>query len=113
MQAVVSMNHNVASSQPFVLQLSSFFPFCGLSYLGVITGSDVDKITRAVVGGKSFQSLFFPLYSIIAHSICYPIVRPLIFRFFSCSFVHSEDEDDYMSCLSDVKCGAPLSGLCF
>lgn len=68
--AVVSMNHNVASSQPFVLQLSSFFPFCGLSYLGVITGSDVDKITRAVVG---------------------------------------EDEDDYMSCLSDVKCGAPLS----
>ncbi|XP_050129134.1 aberrant root formation protein 4 [Malus sylvestris] len=68
--AVVSMNHNVPSSQPFVLQLSSFFPFCGLSYLGVITGSDVDKITRAVVG---------------------------------------EDEDDYMSCLSDVKCGAPLS----
>ncbi|KAB2619016.1 aberrant root formation protein 4 [Pyrus ussuriensis x Pyrus communis] len=68
--AVVSMNHNVASSQPFVLQLSSFFPFCGLSYLGVITGSDVDKITRAVVG---------------------------------------EDEDDYMSCLSDVKCGASLS----
>ncbi|KAM1726560.1 hypothetical protein ACFX12_017315 [Malus domestica] len=68
--AVVSMNHNVPSSQPFVLQLSSFFPFCGLSYLGVITGSDVDKITRAVVG---------------------------------------DDEDDYMSCLSDVKCGAPLS----
>ncbi|KAM0974017.1 hypothetical protein ACFX2C_017255 [Malus domestica] len=68
--AVVSMNHNVPSSQPFVLQLSSFFPFCGLSYLGVITGSDVDKITRAVVG---------------------------------------EDEDYYMSCLSDVKCGAPLS----
>ncbi|KAM1224935.1 hypothetical protein ACFX1X_044194 [Malus domestica] len=67
--SIVSMNHNVTSSQLFVLQLSSFFPFCGLSYLGVITGSDVDKRARAVVG--------------------------------------REDED--MSCLSDVKCGAPLS----
>ncbi|KAM1022843.1 hypothetical protein ACFX2I_043718 [Malus domestica] len=65
---IVSMNHNVTISQLFVLQLSSFFPFCGLSYLGVITGSDVDKRAREVVG---------------------------------------EDED--MSCLSDVKCGAPLS----
>ncbi|KAB2629234.1 aberrant root formation protein 4 [Pyrus ussuriensis x Pyrus communis] len=73
--AIVSMNHNVTSSQLFVLQLSSFFPFCGLSYLGVITGSDVDKRTRAVVGGKSFQSLMKMIY---------------------------------MSCLSDVKCGAPL-----
>ncbi|KAB2629260.1 aberrant root formation protein 4 [Pyrus ussuriensis x Pyrus communis] len=48
--AIVSMNHNVTSSQLFVLQLSSFFAFCGLSYLGVITGSDVDKRTREVVG---------------------------------------------------------------
>lgn len=52
MQALVSMNFKVLSSQPFVLQLSSFFPFGGLSYLGLITGSDVDKISRIVIGGK-------------------------------------------------------------
>ncbi|ONI34543.1 hypothetical protein PRUPE_1G486500 [Prunus persica] len=67
--ALVSMNHKVSSSQPFVLQLSSFFPFCGLTYLGVITGSVVDIISRTV----------------------------------------GEDEDDYMSNLSDVKHGASLS----
>ncbi|PRQ26673.1 putative YAP-binding/ALF4/Glomulin [Rosa chinensis] len=47
--ALVSMNFEVLSSQPFVLQLSSFFPFCGLSYLGLITGSNVDKISRIVI----------------------------------------------------------------
>ncbi|BBG95559.1 aberrant lateral root formation 4 [Prunus dulcis] len=67
--ALVSMNHKVSSSQPFVLQLSSFFPFCGLTYLGVVTGSVVDIISRTV----------------------------------------GEDEDDYMSNLSDVKHGASLS----
>lgn len=48
--ALVSMNFKALSSQPFVLQLSSFFPFGGLSYLGLITGSDVDKISRIVIG---------------------------------------------------------------
>lgn len=30
-------------------RLSEFFPFCGLSYLGLITGSDVDEMTRTFV----------------------------------------------------------------
>lgn len=75
LQALVSMNHKVSSSQPFVLQLSSFFPFCGLTYLGVITGSVVDIISRTVVGGKSLESLLFlPMYYMVVHSICYPIL---------------------------------------
>lgn len=52
LQALVSMNFEASCSQAFVLQLSSFFPFCGFSYLGLITGSDVDKISRIVIGGK-------------------------------------------------------------
>ncbi|XP_004290927.1 PREDICTED: aberrant root formation protein 4 isoform X2 [Fragaria vesca subsp. vesca] len=48
--ALVSMNFEASSSQAFVLQLSSFFPYCGFSYLGLITGSDVDKISRIVIG---------------------------------------------------------------
>ncbi|KAJ6745388.1 GLOMULIN [Salix koriyanagi] len=34
---------------PLVSRLSEFFPFCGLSYLGLITGSDIDKMTRTFV----------------------------------------------------------------
>ncbi|KAJ6995146.1 hypothetical protein D5086_013960 [Populus alba] len=34
---------------PLVSRLSEFFPFCGLSYLGLITGSDVDEMTRTFV----------------------------------------------------------------
>lgn len=63
----------VLNSHLLVAQLSSFFPYCGLSYLGLITGSDVDRMTGIAVG---------------------------------------EDEDDFMSCLSDVKHGASLSVIC-
>ncbi|KAF5461374.1 hypothetical protein F2P56_017478 [Juglans regia] len=68
----ISLNHNKVSCQHLVSQLSRLFPYCGLSYLGLITGNDVDKMTSIVIGGV-------------------------------------EDEDDYISCLSDVKLGASLS----
>ncbi|XP_041022694.1 aberrant root formation protein 4 isoform X3 [Juglans microcarpa x Juglans regia] len=68
----ISLNHNKVSCQHLVSLLSRLFPYCGLSYLGLITGNDVDKMTSIVIGG-------------------------------------AEDEDDYMSCLSDVKLGASLS----
>ncbi|XP_050364173.1 aberrant root formation protein 4 [Argentina anserina] len=48
--ALVSMNFEAFSAHPFLLQLSSFFQFCGLSYIGLITGSDVDKVSRIVTG---------------------------------------------------------------
>jgi len=40
---------------PLVSRLSEFFPFCGLSYLGLITGSDVDEMTRTFVAGKVYK----------------------------------------------------------
>uniref|UniRef100_A0A803PUA7 Aberrant root formation protein 4 n=1 Tax=Cannabis sativa TaxID=3483 RepID=A0A803PUA7_CANSA len=42
--ASINMNFMVLSLQPLVAQLSSFLPYCGLSYLGLITGSDVDRM---------------------------------------------------------------------
>ncbi|KAL5559714.1 hypothetical protein UlMin_035925 [Ulmus minor] len=45
------MGYKVLSFDPLVSQLSSYFPCCGLSYLGLITGSDVDRMTSILVGG--------------------------------------------------------------
>ncbi|XP_062082842.1 aberrant root formation protein 4 [Humulus lupulus] len=50
--ALASFNGNfkVSSSQYLVAQLSSFLPYCGLSYLGLITGSDVDRMISTAFG---------------------------------------------------------------
>ncbi|KAG2691419.1 hypothetical protein I3760_08G008100 [Carya illinoinensis] len=47
----ISLNQNKVSCQHLVSQLSRLFPYCGLSYLGLITGNDVDKMTSIVIGG--------------------------------------------------------------
>ncbi|KAF3447064.1 hypothetical protein FNV43_RR12244 [Rhamnella rubrinervis] len=46
----VSINYEVLSSHALVPRLSSFFPYCGLSYVGLITGSDVDRMTNLAIG---------------------------------------------------------------
>ncbi|KAF5748146.1 hypothetical protein HS088_TW04G00096 [Tripterygium wilfordii] len=46
----VSWTDKVSSCLPLVSQLSHFLPYCSLSYLGLITGSDVDQITSIIVG---------------------------------------------------------------
>lgn len=46
----VSLGHNTSSCRHLVLQLSRFIPNCNLSYLGLISGSDVDEMTSIVVG---------------------------------------------------------------
>ncbi|XP_059305246.1 aberrant root formation protein 4 [Lycium ferocissimum] len=43
--ASIAMGHNISSLLPIMLHLSYFLPFCGLSYVGLITGPDVDKFT--------------------------------------------------------------------
>ncbi|XP_060208807.1 aberrant root formation protein 4 [Lycium barbarum] len=43
--ASMAMGHNITSLLPIMLHLSYFLPFCGLSYVGLITGPDVDKFT--------------------------------------------------------------------
>ncbi|KAH9798921.1 Aberrant root formation protein 4 [Citrus sinensis] len=66
----VSMDHKSPRCIPLVSQLSGFLPYCHLSYLGLISGNDVDTMTSLVVG---------------------------------------DNEDDFMSCLSNVEQGASLS----
>lgn len=48
----VSMEHKSPRCIPLVSQLSGFLPYCHLSYLGLISGNDVDTMTSLVVGGK-------------------------------------------------------------
>lgn len=48
----ISMECKISKCVPLVSQLSHFFPFCHLSYLGLITGFDVDTMTNMIVGGK-------------------------------------------------------------
>lgn len=46
----ISTGDGVSSSLPLVLKLSHLLPYCGLSYLGSITGCDVEAITSVVLG---------------------------------------------------------------
>jgi hypothetical protein len=57
----VSLNHNNPNCHRLVSQFSLFFPYCSLSYLGLITGSDVDKITTIVIGGNFSLIAYFLL----------------------------------------------------
>lgn len=110
--ASVSMFCKRSSCHQLVSQLSCFYPYCSISYFGLITGSDVDKMTNIVTGGI----LTFVYY--IDHLSCpsllvFSFVCLFIIITFICLAKCTEDEDDYMSCLSYVKHGASLSGSCF
>lgn len=55
MQSLLCMREKVSSCLTLVLQLSHFLPYCGLSYLGLLTGCDVDTIIDIVLKGKFTQ----------------------------------------------------------
>jgi hypothetical protein len=57
----ISLNHKSSSCHRLVLQFSRFFTYCSVSYLGLITGSDVEKMTTIVVGGNFSLIAFAPL----------------------------------------------------
>ncbi|CAL5435088.1 unnamed protein product [Camellia sinensis] len=46
----IGIGDKISSCLSLMLQLSRFLRFCNLSYLGLITGCDVDTVTRTVVG---------------------------------------------------------------
>ena len=107
MQALVSVSisYKTSSCHHLVSRLSSFFPYCNISYYGLITGSDVDKMTNIVRGGK----LSFGYH---VNYLSYSSLLVFSFIILFCLTKCTEDEDDYMSCLSYVKHGASLSGSC-
>ncbi|CAH2073136.1 unnamed protein product [Thlaspi arvense] len=47
----VSIRDKVASCVPLVMQFEPFLIYCGLTYLGLITGNDTEKLTSMVAGG--------------------------------------------------------------
>lgn len=47
--SLLCMREKVSSCLTLVLQLSHFLPYCGLSYLGLLTGCDVDTIIDIVL----------------------------------------------------------------
>lgn len=51
-QALVCRHFEDRRARPLIKKLSKFVPSCGLSYLGLITGSDVDKISLLVNEGN-------------------------------------------------------------
>ena len=53
MQALVSVSmfYKQSSCHQLVSRLSCFYPYCSISYFGLMTGSDVDKMTNIVTGG--------------------------------------------------------------
>lgn len=62
----VRINYEVLSSHALVPRLSSLFPYCGLSYIGLVTGSDVDRMTNlAIVGKLSSARIFLLSYCLI------------------------------------------------
>ncbi|GMG98964.1 hypothetical protein Nepgr_000804 [Nepenthes gracilis] len=49
----ISIGHQFANCIPLILRLSCFFPYCGLLYLDLITGHDVDTMMGHILRGDS------------------------------------------------------------
>uniref|UniRef100_A0A1D1XG73 Aberrant root formation protein 4 n=1 Tax=Anthurium amnicola TaxID=1678845 RepID=A0A1D1XG73_9ARAE len=43
-----NLANKVSNCVSFAMKLSRFLPFCGLTYLGLITGCDIESVTKAV-----------------------------------------------------------------
>ncbi|XP_019051703.1 PREDICTED: aberrant root formation protein 4 isoform X2 [Nelumbo nucifera] len=57
---------------PFVEQLSRLLPFCGLSYLGLITGGDVDASNGVILGEGSDD--FENCFSLVKHGASLAVI---------------------------------------
>ncbi|KAL1194971.1 Aberrant root formation protein 4 [Cardamine amara subsp. amara] len=56
----VSIKDNVASCVPLVMQLEPFLTYCGLTHLGLITGSDTEKLMSTIAGDDDDFISSFP-----------------------------------------------------
>ncbi|OMO90742.1 YAP-binding/Alf4/Glomulin [Corchorus olitorius] len=55
----ISTGYKSSSHLAFGLRLASFLPYCGLSYLDLLTGSDVDKMSGIVIGEDEDDNMSF------------------------------------------------------
>ncbi|KAG9456232.1 hypothetical protein H6P81_000740 [Aristolochia fimbriata] len=62
----------LSSCTAFVLELSKFLPQCGLSYFGLITGSDVERITEMVLGEGDDD--FVSCFSFVKHGATLAVI---------------------------------------
>lgn len=71
-QAFVSigLGYKISSCLTLMLRLAYFLRFCNLSYLGLITGCDVDIITAPVVGGKFTLLSISVMFSVASYYTC-------------------------------------------
>ncbi|XP_065849920.1 aberrant root formation protein 4 isoform X2 [Euphorbia lathyris] len=63
---------NISSYLHLVSQLTKFFPYCGLSYLGLITGSDVDIMGNTVTQDE--EDDFMSCLSYVKHGACLSVI---------------------------------------
>ncbi|XWS72720.1 hypothetical protein CRYUN_Cryun02cG0064700 [Craigia yunnanensis] len=54
---------------PFALRLACFLPYCDVSYLGLITGSDVDTMSRIVIGEDEDDCMSFSSHVYLGASL--------------------------------------------
>lgn len=104
------MADKVLSCATLVVQLSQFLPFCGLSYLGLMTGCDVDAFTSVILEGKL---IFFSLVSLSLFYSAFPYFLSWKIFLIHLQCIGVEDSDDYVSCFTYVKHGASLAGFYF
>ncbi|KAH7524583.1 hypothetical protein FEM48_Zijuj06G0134900 [Ziziphus jujuba var. spinosa] len=69
----VCIDYNVLISA-LLPQLSSFFPYCGLSYLGLITGSDVDRMTSIAIGATEDEEDYMSYLSYVKHGASISVI---------------------------------------
>ncbi|XP_021276162.1 aberrant root formation protein 4 isoform X2 [Herrania umbratica] len=65
----VSSRCNSSSHLPFAVRLACFLPYCGLSYLGLVIGSDVDKMSGIVIEENEDESMIFSSHVYLGASI--------------------------------------------
>ncbi|WCJ30357.1 aberrant lateral root formation 4 [Euphorbia peplus] len=63
---------DISSYLPLVSQLTEFFPYCGLSYLGLITGSDIDKRVNIVILDE--EDDLMSCLSYVKHGACLSVI---------------------------------------
>ncbi|CAM8960533.1 unnamed protein product [Rhodiola kirilowii] len=74
----ISLGHEPSICIPLVTQLMPLLSYCGLSYLGCITGSDVDKTNRILSEGNILQEdediSEMSCFSLVKHGACLSVI---------------------------------------